>query len=139
MRRPLRKFSRSTHSTLSEVNIVPLLNLAFVLLVIFVVTTAPVVHDLDMELPRAAKRLKDPKPKINYVSVDASGQMFLNRQPVDTLELLDLLIEMRQTDHDLNVVVRGDGRTRYGQVVAVLDALQQANIGKVNLATEPGE
>src|SRR5262245_43687028 len=133
----MKKFSHSVHHSLSELNITPLLDLCFVLLVIFIVTTAPVVNDLEMDLPKAAKREKEPKPKVNYVTVDRDGRTFLNREQGDVASILDRLIQLRMNDPDLNVVVRGDRKTKYKHVMNVLEVLQQANIGKVNLATDP--
>jgi biopolymer transport protein ExbD len=133
---PMKKCSHSKHHALAELNITPLLDLAFVLLVIFIITTTPIVNDLDVDLPSAAKRPKDPKPKVNYVTVETSGKMFLNRDEVDLNSLQEKLVALRIEDPDLNVVVRGSARTKYQYIVAVMDVLQQANVGKVNLATE---
>ena len=133
----MKKCSQSHHHALAELNITPLLDLAFVLLVIFIITTTPIVNDLDVNLPTASKRAKDPKPKVNYVTVESSGRMFLNREEVDLAALREKLVALRLDDPDLNVVVRGDGHTKYQRIVGVMDALQQANVGKVNLATEP--
>jgi biopolymer transport protein ExbD len=131
------KCSKSHHQALAELNITPLLDLAFVLLVIFIITTTPVVNDLDVDLPSAAKRPKDPKAKVNYVTVESSGHMYLNKDEVDFAALQDKLVGLRLEDPDLNVVVRGSSRTKYQNIVNVMDVLQQANVGKVNLATEP--
>ena len=70
----MRKCSRSAHTTMTELNITPLLDLAFVLLVIFILTTTPITNDLALELPKAAPRSKEPVPKVNYVTVDAGGK-----------------------------------------------------------------
>jgi biopolymer transport protein ExbD len=133
----MKKCSRSHHHALAELNITPLLDLAFVLLVIFIITTTPIVNDLDVDLPSAAKRPKDPKSKVNYVTVGSTGRMYLNKDEVDLAALQEKLIGLRLEDPDLNVVIRGSGRTKYQHVVSVMDVLQQVNIGKVNLATEP--
>jgi biopolymer transport protein ExbD len=133
----MKKCSKSHHHALAELNITPLLDLAFVLLVIFIITTTPIVNDLDIDLPKAASRPKDPKPKVNYVTVESSGTIFLNKEQVDLPSLQEKLIEKRVEDPDLNVVVRGASKTKYQHVVNVMDVLQQANVGKVNLATEP--
>jgi biopolymer transport protein ExbD len=118
-------------------NITPLLDLAFVLLVIFIITTIPPVNDLDLKLPSAAKRLKDPPRKANYITVQADGTIYLNKKPVAVAEMLQTLIGLRTDDPDLNVIVRGDSQTKYKQIRAVLDVCQQANLPKVDLATEP--
>jgi len=132
----MKKCSKKDHHALAELNITPLLDLAFVLLVIFIITTTPIVNDLDIDLPNAAKRPKDPKAKVNYVTVESSGKMFLNRDPVDLASLQEKIIAMRMDTPDLNVVIRGSARTKYQSIVSVMDMLQQANVAKVNLATE---
>ncbi len=133
----MKKCSHSHHHALAELNITPLLDLAFVLLVIFIITTTPLVNDLGVDLPTAAKRPKDPKPKVNYVTVDNSGTIFLNTKEITLDQLQSEMVDLRLVDQDLNVVIRGSARTKYQNIVAVMDALQQANVLKVNLATEP--
>src|ERR1700756_2754453 len=103
----MKKCSQSAHHTLTELNITPLLDLAFVLLVIFIITTTPLVNDLTVDLPSAEKRLKDPKSKVNYVTVESSGKMYLNQDVVDFPELQEKLVALRLDDPDLNVVIRG--------------------------------
>jgi biopolymer transport protein ExbD len=133
----MKKCSRSTHRSLTELNITPLLDLAFVLLVIFIITTTPIVNDLDLNLPAASSHPKDPPRKANYITVEAGGKLWLNKKAVNLAELQQTLIGLRMDDPDLSVIVRGDSKTRYRQIRAVLDACQQANVVKVDLATEP--
>jgi biopolymer transport protein ExbD len=132
----MKKYSTSKHHTLSELNITPLLDLAFVLLVIFIITTAPAVNDLNISLPSAASRPKEAPSKVNYITVDNAGKIFLNTVEMDEDLLLRTLVEFRKQDPDLNVVVRGDKRIQYQKVVGVLDVLVSANVSKVGLATE---
>jgi biopolymer transport protein ExbD len=133
----MKKCSKSTHHALAELNITPLLDLAFVLLVIFIITTTPVVNDMELDLPSAAKRPKDPKPKVNYVTIESTGKLFLGRDEIDLAALQERMSLLRVDDPDLSVVIRGSARTKYKNVVDVMDMLQQANVLKVNLATEP--
>jgi biopolymer transport protein ExbD len=133
----MKKCSQSHHHSLTELNITPLLDLAFVLLVIFIITTTPVVNDLDLKLPTASKREKDPPRKANYVTVDHTGKLYLNKLEVDPTALHTQLVQLRTDDPDLSVIVRGDAKTKYDRIVGVLDMLQQANVVKVDLATEP--
>jgi biopolymer transport protein ExbD len=121
---------------MTELNITPLLDLAFVLLVIFILTTTPITNDLALELPKAAPRSKEPVPKVNYVTVDAGGKIFLNRKEVTLDALRDEVIQLRTDDPDLNVTLRGDAKSPYKQIRAALDTLQQCNVAKVKLATE---
>ena len=133
----MKKCSRSHHHSLSELNITPLLDLAFVLLVIFIITTTPVVNDLDLDLPKAARRDKEPPRKANYVTIDSAGRLHLNKQPVDLDALHSELVQLRTADPDLSVIVRGDAHVRYDRIMGVMDMLQQANVVRVELATEP--
>jgi len=133
----MKKCSHSTHHALAELNITPLLDLAFVLLVIFIITTTPVVNDLDVDLPSAAKRPKDQKPHVNYITVESSGRIYLNKAEVTLASLHEEIVGLRLQDEELNVVVRGSAKTKYQNIVNVMDVVQQANVGKVNLATEP--
>jgi biopolymer transport protein ExbD len=132
----MKKCSHSHHHALAELNITPLLDLAFVLLVIFIITTTPIVNDKDVDLPSAAKRPKESKTKVQYVTVNSAGQLFLNNLEVDLPVLQEKLVAMRLDDPEINVVIRGSAKTKYQNVVNVMDVLQQANLGKVNLATE---
>ena len=139
----MKKCSQSHHHALAELNITPLLDLAFVLLVIFIITTTPVVNDLDVDLPSAAPRAREPKPKVNYVTVDRDGSLFLNKDPVDLAGLQAKVAALRLENfqhnqtQDISIIIRGSARTKYKNIVGVMDALQQANVAKVNLATEP--
>jgi biopolymer transport protein ExbD len=132
----MKKCSHSAHESLTELNITPLLDLAFVLLVIFIITTIPPVEDKDLRLPVASKSLKDPPRKANYVSLQADGKLFLNREEIRQDDLLQRLISLRTDDPDLNIIVRGDGKTKYKGIRDILDICQQANVPKLELATE---
>ena len=132
----MKKCSRSVHHSLTELNITPLLDLAFVLLVIFIITTIPPVKNMNLTLPDASKHQKNPPRKANYISVQADGQLFLNRTDLKMSELLQTLIGLRTDDPDLNIIVRGDAKTKYKEIREVLDICQQANVPKVDLATE---
>lgn len=132
----MKKCSHSAHESLTELNITPLLDLAFVLLVIFIITTIPPVKDMDLKLPTASKHQKDPPRKANYISVQADGVLYLNREELHMSDLLPQLISLRTVDPDLNIIVRGDAKTAYKKIRDVLDICQQANVPKVDLATE---
>lgn len=133
----MKKCSHSHHHALAELNITPLLDLAFVLLVIFIITTTPIVNDLDVDLPSAANRPKDPKPKVHYVTVESSGKIYLDKDELALADLTDRLVGLREADQDINVVVRGSAKTKYRNIITVMNTLQSALVLKVNLATEP--
>jgi len=133
----MKKCSSPPHHTLTQLNITPLLDLACVLLVIFIITTTPLVNDLDLKLPTASRHEKDPPRKANYITVEADGDIFVNKQKISARDLPQTLVGLRTDDPDLSVIVRGDGRAKYRQIKTVLDICQQANVVKVDLATDP--
>ena len=132
----MKKCSHTAHESLTELNITPLLDLGFVLLVIFIITTIPPVKDMDLKLPMASKHQKDPPRKAFYISVQADGTLSLNQESLKLDDLLGRLISLRTDDPDLNIIVRGDGKTKYKGIRTVLDICQQANVPKLELATE---
>ena len=133
----LKKTTKRGHGTMHELNITPLLDLVFVLLVIFIITTPQMMNNLEMTLPsgKPPPPAKE-KPKINKIAVEASGQITLNDQNVTVLELRADLQAMKAADADLKVVVKGSDEADYQNMIAVLDILRQLDITKVGLATE---
>jgi len=135
----MKKTSQSHHSSLSELNITPLLDLVFVLLVIFIITTPQMMNNLEMTLPSG----KPPppqkeKPKLNHIVVDAQGQTYLNEVRVSLPVLKADLQQLKTEDPNLSVVVKGADEVEYQNMIGVLDVLQQLDITKVGLATEEG-
>jgi len=133
----MKKTSRSQHSTLNELNITPLLDLVFVLLVIFIITTPQMMNNLEMTLPSG----KPPppqkeKPKLNHIVVDAQGRTYLNDALVTIPVLKTDLQQLKAADPGLSVVVKGADEVDYQNMISVLDVLQQLDITKVGLATQ---
>lgn len=134
----MKKQSKSHHSSLNELNITPLLDLAFVLLVIFIITTPQLSNDLEMNLPSPPKQDEQPKPpaKLNRIYVSAAGVITLNDQSLELPGLKQTLTAMKAEDPDTSVVVKGAADVDYQRVIGVLDIIQQVDITKVGLATE---
>ena len=132
----MRKTSKSHHSSLNELNITPLLDLAFVLLVIFIITTPQMSNDLELSLPTPKKdNNPTPPPKVNRILVSQAGQISLNGQNMELPSLKQALTTMVTDDKDTSVVVLGAADVDYQRVISVLDILQQAEVTKVGLAT----
>ena len=132
----MKKYSANKHHALSELNITPLLDLAFVLLVIFILTTAPPVNDMDITLPSAGDNPKDAARKAYYVEINNEGKIKLNSESMTEDQLLNKLVEFRKENPDLNVIVRADAAIEFQKVVTVLDVLISARVAKFGLATE---
>ena len=136
----LKKTSRSQHSSLNELNITPLLDLVFVLLVIFIITTPQMMNNLEMNLPSGQTPPQTQKPKFNNIVVSTKGT-FLNDEMVTVAALKDKLQRLKTDQYnadktDLSVVVKGADDVDYQNMVNVLDVLQQLDITKIGLATE---
>ena len=126
---------RSGHSAMAELNVTPLLDLAFVLLIIFIITTPLLESNIPMQLPVGSAHNNQPvDPKsIRTVNIDRNGQIYLDDRPVDLPALEQQLVAFRQSVPDAAVVVRADKSLRYQQVVDVVDVLQRAQIGRMHL------
>ena len=132
----LKKTTRRGHGTMTELNITPLLDLVFVLLVIFIITTPQMMNNLEMNLPSPKPQPpQNEKPKINRIVVDETGT-FLNDQSVTVAQLRTDLQQMKSDNPDLSVVVKGAENVDYQNMINVLDVLQQLDITRVGLATE---
>jgi biopolymer transport protein ExbD len=137
----MKKTTRRGHSTLNELNITPLLDLVFVLLVIFIITTPQMVNSLEMALPSGKPPPANPnapKPRINRIVVDEKGRVFLNNAAVPDGRLMDDLRALKRADPDPKIVVKGADDVAYQSMIKVLDALQQLEITKIGLATQAG-
>jgi biopolymer transport protein ExbD len=134
-----RRIRRSEHGSLNELNITPLLDLVFVLLVIFIITTPQLTNSLEINLPSGKPPQATPnapKPKINRVAVNDKGEAFFNGAAFTLPDLKTRLSQMKAAESDLAVVVEGADDVDYQNMINVLDILQQLDITKVGLATE---
>jgi biopolymer transport protein ExbD len=137
----MKKNKHSHHGTLAELNITPLLDLVFVLLVIFIITTPQMMNNLEMALPSGkppVNKPNQPKPKINKIAIDAKGRIQLNGETLALATLKDNLRQLKSNDPGLGVVVEGADEVDYQSMVNVLDLLRQLDITKVGLATVGG-
>jgi biopolymer transport protein ExbD len=136
MKRELRRVHRSHHSSLSELNITPLLDLVFVLLMIFIIATPQLTNNLELSLPSSLPVPPNiPKPKINSVTVEEKGHVQLNNQELTLEQFKAKMAQIKMTDPDPSVVVRGTYEVDYQRVVDVLDVFHQLQITKVGIAT----
>ncbi len=131
--------------SLSEINVVPYIDVMLVLLIIFMVTAPLLQQGVDVDLPTApANPLDLDSPDPIVISVDAEGLMYLNissspDSSLDADSLVEQVVEALGSDPKRPVMVRGDANGPYQNVVATLVLLQQADVGSVGLITEPGD
>jgi biopolymer transport protein ExbD len=116
-------------------NVTPLLDLAWNLLVIFVIMATATVQGITVALPKASAAPNLGKPKTRAVTVLADGRVYLDTTQVTLPELEDKLRQLRAASPDLPVVVKGDANVRYDDVVHVLDVIKRVDITNLGLAT----
>jgi biopolymer transport protein ExbD len=126
---------RSGHTAMAELNVTPLLDLAFVLLIIFIITTPLLESNIPLELPNGTpKNQQQPDPKsIRTVSIDKYGQVFYESKPIELPVLEQELAAFQRDTPEAAVVVRADKSLKYQQVVDVMDVLQRAQISRMRL------
>ena len=129
--------AQSEEKVYDDLNITPMLDLAYVLLVIFVIMTTATVQGMRVNLPRASPAKSLAKPTTKAITVNQEGKIFLDTIPVSLSELEQRLTQQKAITPEFPVVVRGDGQVQYQAVVDVLDLLGRLNITTVGLATKP--
>jgi biopolymer transport protein ExbD len=134
----MRRYSqRQSLSSLSEINITPLLDLAFVLLIIFMITTPLLESSMNLVIPSSGEK----NPQINAsqvqtISIDRNVTLTLNNQVVDLDGLSAQLAELKRSNPDVAVVIRPDRDLPVQKLVALMDALQRSQITRVGIATK---
>jgi biopolymer transport protein ExbD len=121
-----------------DINITPMLDLAYVLLVIFVIMTTATVQGMKVNLPKASPAKSLAKSTTKAITVTQDGKVFLDTIPTQSMEELEArLAQQKALTPDFPVVLRGDGMVRYRAVIDVLDLLARLNITTVGVATKP--
>ena len=134
----IRRYSqRQNFSTLSEINITPLLDLAFVLLIIFIITTPLLENSVTLSIPSsgAANAAVDPA-KVQTVSIDRTETIKFNDEPIDAATLTAKLTEAKTANPDVAIVIRPDRELPVQKLIGLMDAVQRAGITKVGIATK---
>ncbi len=129
--------SRTSLSTLSEINITPLLDLAFVLLIIFMITTPLLENSKTLIIPSSGTTNAPLNPAaVQTLSMDRNEVVRLNEEVIEPAALPARLLELKQADPNVAVVIRPDRDLPVQKLVSLMDALQRADITKVGIATK---
>jgi biopolymer transport protein ExbD len=118
-----------------DINITPMLDLAYVLLVIFIIMTTASVQGIKVNLPKASAAVSMAKPQTKAITVSDSGQIFLDAYPVTLGELEQRLRSQKALTPDFPVVVKGDSTVQYQKVMDILDLLRRVDLSQVGLVT----
>jgi biopolymer transport protein ExbD len=118
-----------------DINITPMLDLAYVLLVIFIIMTTASVQGIKVNLPKASAAVSMAKPQTKAITIAESGQIFLDAYPVTLAELEQRLRSLKALNPDFPVVVKGDSTVQYQKVMDILDMLRRVDLPQVGLVT----
>ena len=127
---------QSADKPYDDINITPMLDLAYVLLVIFIILTTASVAGVKVDLPKAASSANLAVPKTKVISVSTQGQVFLDTVPVTFPELEARLRAAKAVTPDLPIVIKGDRQVVYEKIIAVLDLCGKVGISSVGLASQ---
>ena len=119
-----------------DLNVTPLLDLAWVLLLVFIIMATATVQVISVSLPRAANSPSLARPHTHAVTVTAAGEIYIDTTAVTLTELQARLAQLKALDPDVPIVVKGDAAVHYDQVIAVLDVIKTLKITNVGLVTQ---
>ena len=133
-------FSDNDDEMLSEINMIPLIDVMLVLLIVFIITVPVMKHAVNVDLPRASNEKELVKPETVRLSVDAAGNYFWNEQKLaDDNALQGQLAAAASQNPQPDLHIRGDRAVRYERVAQAMAAAQQAGVKKIGFVTEPAK
>lgn len=137
----MRRYSDRTNlHALAELNVTPLLDLAFVLLIIFMITTPLIENSMDLVVPTSSTAKNEVKPgEVQIVSIDRNGQLELNEVPTTAEALERQLSDLKREKSDVAVAVRPHNELPVQKFIAVMDILKRVGITKLGIMTRPPE
>lgn len=119
-----------------EINVTPMLDLAYVLLVVFILMTTASVQGITVNLPKASNTPSLAKPQTKAITITADGSVFLDTYPVTMAQLESTLMQYKAVNPALPVVIKGDAAVQYVKIVDVLALLGKLDITQIGLVTQ---
>jgi biopolymer transport protein ExbD len=126
----------SEEKVYDDINITPMLDVAYVLLLIFIIMTTATVQGITVNLPKASSTPSLSKPKTKAISITQDGTIYLDTYPVSLGELETRLAQYKAATPDLPVVLKADASIQYQKVVEVLDIVTRLEISQLGLVTQ---
>jgi biopolymer transport protein ExbD len=127
---------QAANKAYDEINVVPMLDLSYVLLVIFIIMTTASVQGIKVNLPKASAAPSLAKPQTKAITIREDGQVFLDTYPVTMRELEERLRQLKAVNPSFPVVIKGDAKVQYEKVVDVLDLMGRLDITQLGLVTQ---
>lgn len=132
----MRRRSIYSQEKFDDINVTPLLDLAWTLLVVFIIAVTASIQGIKVNLPQASNVPSLVKPKTKAVTIDERGQLYLDAYPVTMPELETHLRAHKAVDPNFPVVIKGDARIYYQNIMDVLDLMQKLEIHQLGLVTQ---
>lgn len=129
--------TQDSDEMMSEINMIPFIDVMLVLLIIFIITVPVIKHAVNIELPQASVEKVQDKPENIRLSVDADGTYFWNEQRVDDADFGNRLQAAAAQDPQPELHIRGDKAVRYERVALAMASAQRAGVRKIGFITEP--
>ena len=120
----------------ADINVTPMLDLSYVLLVIFIIMTTASVQGIKVNLPKASNTPSLAKPTTKAITITEDGRIFLDTYPVTMQELEVQLRQNKAVNPDFPVVIKGDAKIQYEKVIDVLDLMGRLDITQIGLVTQ---
>ena len=111
-----------------SINVTPMLDLAYVLLVVFILMTTASVQGLSVNMPKPSNKPSTEKHELKVVQVMPGGALLLNGVPVTPVQLEAELVQAKQRDPKMSVAIKGDARSHYAEVVTVIDLCNKLEV-----------
>lgn len=128
---------KGSSPTLSEINMVPLIDVMLVLLVIFMITAPLLNHSIQINLPKASSSPVTQNPAIIDIAVDGQGHMFWNEQRIDPASLDSRLRAQAHLDPQPELRIRADLNTRYEVLAQIMGSAKNAGLTRLGFITRP--
>jgi biopolymer transport protein ExbD len=122
---------------MSEINMVPLIDVMLVLLVIFIITAPLLAHSVRINMPQVSAEPIKEEPKAVDLAIDANGQLFWDDKPVPEAELPDRFAAAAATQPQPELRIRADLNTRYETLAKVMAGARRAGLGRIGFVTTP--
>ena len=125
-----------SQESFDDINVTPLLDLAWTLLVVFIIAVTASIQGIKVNLPKASDVPSLVKPKTKAITIDDRGQVYLDAYPVTMSELEQHLLAHKAVDPNFPVVIKGDAKIYYQNVMDILDLMQRLEIHQLGLVTQ---
>ncbi|SAI74370.1 biopolymer transport protein [Bordetella ansorpii] len=123
--------------TVSDINMVPLIDVMLVLLVIFIITAPLLAHSIKINMPQVSAEQIQEDPKTIDLAIDANGALFWNEQPVDIDDLPNRFLSVAHDKPQPEIRIRADQATRYETLAKVMASARRSGMGRIGFVTTP--